>query len=402
MRRGCAFLLILTAALLGAAAPVAASLLAVATPPALGVSPTGPAALPPLDLTCELSLVRLEPNTSNTLLLDTVPCTGWSATTPCPAPSCASPAQYPARPLHLLEPLRRGRPPGGRALRRGDRARPRQHEPVRAGRQAHRAPPQLYGYGRVHRPPRPPGAEHHVRRARGGNLSGTLWYRVYVPDRGRGIEGGVALPQVRASDRSRRAQRSTGAAAAPGAARRPPDRCARAIRRPRPPQLQEAFGAPTAAAGRPDHRRRATPAATPRAGTCSPTSRSPSRDILTDNAYTSPRTRPPTAAQVNNPSNPGIFANKDNAYVYAATSQGFGKVLIIRARAPTFASTATATRMPAGEQVRYFSMCEYEPAPACASSTAPATIRRPSAAAWPPTSSQRPSSGPPTPPPAAA
>src|SRR5918996_872803 len=60
---------------------------------------------------------------------------------------------------------------------------------------------------------------------------------------------------------------------------------------------------------------------------------------------------------------PGFFANRDIAYVFTGTSRGFGELLVLRGRAPTFANTRPGPRrMPSGKQLRYFSFCQYEPA----------------------------------------
>lgn len=49
--------------------------------------------------------------------------------------------------------------------------------------------------------------------------------------------------------------------------------------------------------------------------------------------------------------------------MFAPTSRGFGEVLVLRGRAPTFADTRDGVRrMPRGKQTRYWSMCQYEPA----------------------------------------
>jgi hypothetical protein len=60
---------------------------------------------------------------------------------------------------------------------------------------------------------------------------------------------------------------------------------------------------------------------------------------------------------------PGFFSNRDIAYVFAATSRGFGELLVLRGRAPTFADTRPGPAvMPSGQQLRYWSFCQYEPA----------------------------------------
>jgi hypothetical protein len=58
----------------------------------------------------------------------------------------------------------------------------------------------------------------------------------------------------------------------------------------------------------------------------------------------------------------GFLSNMDNAYVYAGMNRGFGKAVVLRAKAPTFARTyPRARRMPSGEQLRYWSFCQNDP-----------------------------------------
>lgn len=58
----------------------------------------------------------------------------------------------------------------------------------------------------------------------------------------------------------------------------------------------------------------------------------------------------------------GLFQNRDISYVSAAINQGFGKVLAIRARKPTFPDTrGGAATYPDEQQLRYFSFCQHEP-----------------------------------------
>jgi hypothetical protein len=60
---------------------------------------------------------------------------------------------------------------------------------------------------------------------------------------------------------------------------------------------------------------------------------------------------------------PGFFSNRDIAYVFTGTSRGFGELLVLSGRAPTFADTRPGPRrMPPRRQLRYFSLCQYEPA----------------------------------------
>lgn len=55
----------------------------------------------------------------------------------------------------------------------------------------------------------------------------------------------------------------------------------------------------------------------------------------------------------------GFLSNRDNDYVYAPVSRGFGQVLVLRGKAPTFADTYAGTpTMPVGQELRYFSLCQ--------------------------------------------
>src|SRR5438270_5294425 len=57
----------------------------------------------------------------------------------------------------------------------------------------------------------------------------------------------------------------------------------------------------------------------------------------------------------------GFLDNPDNAYVYAPMSRGYGSVVVVHGKLPTFANTyPAAPTMPTGTQLRYWSMCSYE------------------------------------------
>lgn len=58
----------------------------------------------------------------------------------------------------------------------------------------------------------------------------------------------------------------------------------------------------------------------------------------------------------------GFLSNKDNAYVSAAINRGFSRVLVTQAQVPTFPDTRPGpARMPGG-QLRYWSLCQNDPA----------------------------------------
>jgi hypothetical protein len=57
----------------------------------------------------------------------------------------------------------------------------------------------------------------------------------------------------------------------------------------------------------------------------------------------------------------GFLDNPDNNYVSAFLNPGFGPVVVVKGTLPTFAATyPNATSMPAGVQLRYWSLCSYE------------------------------------------
>jgi uncharacterized membrane protein len=59
----------------------------------------------------------------------------------------------------------------------------------------------------------------------------------------------------------------------------------------------------------------------------------------------------------------GFLSNRDNDYVYTPISRGHGQVLVLRGKAPTFADTVEGVpTMPSGQQLRYFSICQNEAA----------------------------------------
>ena len=178
------------------------------------------------------------------------------------------------------------------------------------------------------------------------NVNGTFWYRVYVPDQGLDDMGGVGLPRAFVEHD-------------PNGPTLPPLDCT-SLEEPNSSAVNEAI----AQASTPD-------VVIPGLSAQFPGRKPPAwrrfvnlatslRDYFMDN---------PEGDEIGQgrvpqpPQSPGIFDNHDIAYVYAPTSQGYGDLLVLHGRAPTFADTvAGAATMPSGTQVRYFSFCEYEPA----------------------------------------
>ncbi|MEA2496720.1 MAG: hypothetical protein QOJ29_4631 [Thermoleophilaceae bacterium] len=58
----------------------------------------------------------------------------------------------------------------------------------------------------------------------------------------------------------------------------------------------------------------------------------------------------------------GFLSNMDNAYVYTGFNRSYGKLLVLHGKAPTFARTyPRAHTMPSGVQLRYWSICQNDP-----------------------------------------
>jgi hypothetical protein len=157
----------------------------------------------------------------------------------------------------------------------------------------------------------------------GDSPTGQLWYRVYVPDDGRDAKGGVPLPKVMLNG---------------------PGPGAEACRETQAPYL------PTPSApALPDP----TPDGDGYPGRNPPEWRlfenlcGSAVDIMLDNE-TGEAWHPQARGSCGD--GPGFFSNRDIAYVFTGTSRGFGEVLVLRGRAPTL------------QQLRYFSLCQYEPA----------------------------------------
>jgi hypothetical protein len=179
----------------------------------------------------------------------------------------------------------------------------------------------------------------------GSSPQGTFLLRVYMPDIGRDAKGGVPLPRLTLEP-------ANGSGGAPSIA------ACREAQAPYPQQLNDAVaGAP----GIPDPTNdgEGYPGRNPPNWRLYVNVARVVTDVMLDN-----ETGQGLHDQVTNaePDGPGIFANRDIDYVFAPTSRGFGEVLVIHGKAPTFADTRGGVPvMPSGQQVRYFSFCQYEP-----------------------------------------
>lgn len=310
-----------------------------------------PAGAQGIDATCQLSLTRLDATTTNALAVDTNAVYWLGAYGALPGARIRIEGEFPhARYMgwNVYDPL--GRPV--------DSIADEQIRPDRGSRN-----PSLPGAKRTLErrsytlfvefgpPPRDASSANRARRTNviytGDSTAGTFWYRVYIPDHGRDAKGGVPLPRVSV-------ERSDSGGAASGL-----DAC-RELQAPYPTAANAAIAT--------------SPAVPVITGMGYPGRNPPNwrlfvnlsrgaTDVLLDNEtgedFYDEAQRFPT----NQSNSPGFFANRDIAYVFTGTSRGFGELLVIRARAPSFADTRSGIRrMPRGKDLRYWSLCQYEPA----------------------------------------
>src|SRR5919106_2888649 len=286
---------------------------------ALALSP-GAASAQGVDLTCQFALTRLDHTTTNVLALDTNAVYWASAYTSIPGSRIRIEGHYPharyfswnvydavGRPIDALHDAQLQPDPGSPSTYTAF---------IEFGpKPANPAPNTLYT---------------------GSSATGQFWYRVYVPDRGRDAKGGVPLPKVSLHG------------SAPGI-----DQC----RETQAPYLPTPSGP---ALPDPTDDGNGYPGRNPPNWRLFENLSRSAIDILLDNEdgeafHGDARSRCGDG--------PGFFANRDIAYIFTGTSRGFGEILVLRGRAPTFADTRPGPRrMPAGKQLRYFSFCQYDPA----------------------------------------
>jgi hypothetical protein len=309
---------------------------------ALGLA--APAQAQGVDLTCQFSLTRLDPSGANSLLLDTS-AVYWSvAYAAVPGTRLRIGAEFPharytswnlydlqAKPVAGLTDADIEPDPGSvnPFLPGADRA--------AAGRRY----TAFVEFG-----PAPPDPAPNTIYA-GDSATGQLWYRVYVPDDGRDPKGGVPLPRITLES-------ADGSGGGPGV-----DACREA----QAPYDQTLMDAIAGAPGPPDPSDDGDgyPGRNPPKWTLFTNLSRAITDGFLDNETGEPLYDPAQQLPPNQSPGPGIFANRDIAYVFTHTSRGFGDLLVIRGLAPTFADTRSgAPTMPAGRQLRYFSFCQYE------------------------------------------
>jgi hypothetical protein len=294
-----------------------------------------------VDTTCQFALTRLDATTTNALALDTN-AVYWGGTyAVLPGTRIRIEGQYPyaryiswnvydsaARPIDALSDVQLAPDPGSSNpfLPGADRTVTQRSYTafIEVGpRPARPAPNTLYT---------------------GDSQGGTFLYRVYVPEAGRDHKGGVPLPRVTLESGN----------GAPLTA----EQC-RELQAPYAQPLNDLI---TGLPGLPDPTDdgQRYPGRNPPSWRLFQNLCTSAVDVLLDNE-SGEAFRDDAAARCGN--GPGFLSNRDIAYVYAPTSRGFGELLVLRGRAPTFADTRPGPAvMPSGQQLRYWSFCQYEPA----------------------------------------
>jgi hypothetical protein len=303
----------------------------------------GGAAAQGLDTTCQFSLTRLDATTTNVLAVDTN-AVYWGGTyAALPGTRIRIEGQYPharyiswnvydaaARPIDALSDVELAPDPGSTNPFLPSASRTAEQRDYTAfievgPRPEQPAPNTLYT---------------------GDSQGGTFLYRVYVPDSGRDQKGGVALPRV------------TLEVADGSGAPLSVEQC-RELQAPYAQPLNDLIAG---SAGVPDPTADGDgyPGRNPPSWRLFENFCGAAIDIMLDNESGEPF-HPGARDRCGN--GPGFFSNRDIAYVFTPTSRGFGELLVLRGRAPTFADTRPGPAvMPSGQQLRYWSFCQYEPA----------------------------------------
>lgn len=169
------------------------------------------------------------------------------------------------------------------------------------------------------------------------NVAGLFLYRIYVPDRDTGETGGVGVPTATIEPTT-----STD---------RPEPSACQDLVKPSVTGINELLAA--ASPPRP-------PAST---GGQNPPSWRRFVNLLSSVAVNTAGSPSPAGVPLDDLGGSGGFlSNKDNDYVSAPINRGFGDVVVTRFRVPTTPDTRPGTpRMPGG-QLRYWSLCQNDPA----------------------------------------
>ena len=175
------------------------------------------------------------------------------------------------------------------------------------------------------------------------NPVGVFTLRVYVPDAGKDITGGVGLPQVTWE---------------PNSATGPPPLASpcTGVEKPTASTVTDTYTQQDGPDGGPNYPGSNPPRWHKFVNLCYA-----GGDLLFDNPYGD---QVPQSGQ--NPcdrfGSGGFLSNMDNAYVYTGISRGYGPIVVFRGKAPTFANTyPSAPVMPSGVQLRYWSFCQNDP-----------------------------------------
>jgi hypothetical protein len=173
--------------------------------------------------------------------------------------------------------------------------------------------------------------------------AGLLTLRVYEPDAGRDVTGGVGLPQITWEPAS-----SSGSPSLTSPCR--------AVEKPTSSQVTGAYAGQSGAGSGPPYPGRNPPDWHRFVNLCQS-----GADLLFDNAFgdQAPQTgQDPCGAFGSG----GFLSNLDNAYVYSFVSQRFGPIVVFHGKAPSFAATyPDLAVMPGGVQLRYWSFCQNDP-----------------------------------------
>ncbi|MFL5896387.1 MAG: hypothetical protein ACJ76Z_14900 [Thermoleophilaceae bacterium] len=176
------------------------------------------------------------------------------------------------------------------------------------------------------------------------NPAGVFTLRVYVPDAGKDVTGGVGLPQVTWE---------------PNSATGPPpvaSPCS-GIEKPTASTITSAYANQDGPDGGPTYPGSNPPRWHKFVNLCYA-----GQDLFFDNPYGGqvPSTGGPSPCD--RFGSGGFLSNMDNAYVYTGISRGYAPIVVFRGKAPTFANTyPSASTMPAGVQLRYWSFCQNDP-----------------------------------------
>ncbi len=302
-----------------------------------------PAASAQIDETCPFTLTRFEPTTTNALLLDTHAVYWVVAYQGVPGTRLRISGEYPhARYFSFNAYDSRARPadaltdsavvPAAGSLNPFDPGADRL-----ASKRSYTA---FVDFGP--RPPNPAPNTLYTGTAADGspNYVGSVWYRVYLPDRGRDQTGGVGLPRIDLES-------------AGGAGALTPAVCGTS----QLPTAQAVNDAISGSNGAPVLPLGGYPGRNPPRWKLFVSFGESIQDILLDNQNGDQLPQQQPVAP-----NAGFFSDRNTAYVYAPTSRGFGPLVVIRGRAPSFPNTRPpAVKMPSAKQVRYFSFCQYDP-----------------------------------------